>query len=126
MDKRRAGAIPFLCRGHTMFFIGASPFVFNQSISHGSDAGAATGTWPLSFIDWAKERAAELYFREANKAQYPLHLFSWPLVETSRGFKNLLHIKFLFHGLMRGWKTDFQAPFHIIGAYMKLLLFPRD
>jgi len=86
--------------------------------AHGSDGGAASGTWPLLLIDRAKERAAELYFRKANKAQYPLHLFPWPLVETSAGFKNLLLIKLFFCGLMRGCKTDFQAHFHIVGAYM--------
>lgn len=86
-------------------------------VAHGSDGRAATGAWPRLLIDRAKERAAVLYFKEADKAQYPLHVFPWPLVEILTGFKNLLHIKLFFCGLMRGWKTDFQAHFHITGAY---------
>lgn len=88
--------------------------------AQGRDGGAAGGAWPLLLIDRAKEKAAEFYFREANKAQYPLHLLPWLLVDTSAGFKNLLHIKYFFCGLMRGWKTDFQAQFHITGAYMNI------
>lgn len=79
-------------------------------VAPGSDGGAATGTWPLLFINRAKETAAELYFKEANEAQYPLHLFPWPLVETSAGFKNPLHIKFFFPWLNEGLENRFSGP----------------
>ena len=71
-------------------------------VAHGSDGRTASGTWLFLHIDRAKKGAAELYFKEADKAQYPLHLIPWPLVETSTGFKILLHITFFFCDLMRG------------------------
>lgn len=58
----------------------------SDPVACGGDGGTTSGAWPLLPIDRAKETAAALYFKEVNKAWYPLNLFSWLSVGASTSF----------------------------------------